>query len=162
MIINPETGHVSPQFHMVLDDEFTTVPFVKEGTIPPNWTYIVQHISKSGAPYNIDLNDTWINPDIEEDTIETLIHKPNVSPENKNSMLILLQSEPQVYESPPRNGSPTSKLHKLTISEGVSNTPKIKEIGFNKIYLMRPVGYHLAREIRDQDRLRSPIWNQMV
>ena len=28
MVLNPETGHVLPQFNVVFDDEFSTVPFI--------------------------------------------------------------------------------------------------------------------------------------
>ena len=66
LVLNPENGHVSPQFHVVFDDEFYTVPFMREGTIPPNWTDLVQRSSRSGAPENIDYEYTWFTPDIEK------------------------------------------------------------------------------------------------
>ena len=62
-----ETSHVSPQFNVVIDDEFSTVPLTKEGTIPPNCTYLVQCISQSVAPDNIDLKDTWFTQVLKED-----------------------------------------------------------------------------------------------
>jgi hypothetical protein len=37
LVCNPSTGHVSPQYHVVFDDDFTTVPDMEAGTIPPNW-----------------------------------------------------------------------------------------------------------------------------
>ena len=52
---------------MVFDDEFYTVTFMREGTILTNWTDLVKLISKSGAPDNIDLKDTWFTPNLEED-----------------------------------------------------------------------------------------------
>ena len=64
MVLNPETVHVSPQLYVVFDDEFSTVLFMGEGTIPPNWTDLVQHRSQHGAPDNIDLKYTWFNIDI--------------------------------------------------------------------------------------------------
>ena len=36
LVINPETGHISPQFYVVFDDEFPTVPFKREFKIPLN------------------------------------------------------------------------------------------------------------------------------
>ena len=45
LVLNPATVNFSPQFHVVFDDELSTVPFTREGTIPPNWTDLVQHIS---------------------------------------------------------------------------------------------------------------------
>ena len=50
LVLNPATGHVSPQFHVVFDDEFPTNPLIKEDTIPPDFTYLVERISQSGAP----------------------------------------------------------------------------------------------------------------
>ena len=45
LVLNPETGLVSPQFCVVFDDEVSTVPFMSKGKIPPNWTYLVQRSS---------------------------------------------------------------------------------------------------------------------
>ena len=53
LVLNPETGHVSTKVHMVFDDEYSTVPFMREGKPPPNWIDIVQCISKSVAQENI-------------------------------------------------------------------------------------------------------------
>ena len=36
LVINPETGNVSHIFHVVFEDEFYTVPFMREGQIPSN------------------------------------------------------------------------------------------------------------------------------
>ena len=65
LVLKPETCHVSLQFHMVFDDELYTISFMREGTIPPNCTDIVQLISYRGVLENIDLNDTWFTPDLE-------------------------------------------------------------------------------------------------
>ena len=65
LVLKPETCHVSLQLHMVFDDEFYTISFMREGTIPPNCTDIVQLISYRGVLENIDLNDTWFTPDLE-------------------------------------------------------------------------------------------------
>ena len=100
LVLNPATGHVSPQFHVVINDEFSTVPFIREGTITSNWTDIVQSISQSGAPYNIDLKYTWFTQDIEEDPRKPPSHEPRVTPENINITITLLQSIPDVQESP--------------------------------------------------------------
>ena len=37
LVLNLDTGLVSPQFHLVFDDEFTTVPYLHSATTPPNW-----------------------------------------------------------------------------------------------------------------------------
>ena len=63
LVLNPETFHVSPQFHVLFDDEFSTAPFMREGTIPPNLKYLVQHISESGTAENLELKDNWFISD---------------------------------------------------------------------------------------------------
>ncbi len=37
LILNPRIGHVSPQFHIVFDDDFTTVQYLGTGMVPLHW-----------------------------------------------------------------------------------------------------------------------------
>jgi hypothetical protein len=41
LIFNPHTGHVSLQFHVIFDEDFTTVPYLCTATIPPYWADLV-------------------------------------------------------------------------------------------------------------------------
>jgi hypothetical protein len=41
LILNLCMGHVLPQFHVVYDDDFTTVPYLRTATVPPHWTKLV-------------------------------------------------------------------------------------------------------------------------
>ena len=36
LVWNPTTGQVSPQYHVVFDDDFSTVPYMEAGTVPPH------------------------------------------------------------------------------------------------------------------------------
>ena len=36
LVLNPRTGLVSPQFHVVVDDDFSTVPNLRTGSMPAN------------------------------------------------------------------------------------------------------------------------------
>ena len=82
LVLNPATGHVSPQFNVVFDYEFSKVPLMRDGKIPPNWTDLVQHISQSGSENNIDLKDTWFTLYLEKDPIKIPTHVPKVRPES--------------------------------------------------------------------------------
>jgi hypothetical protein len=42
LILNQHTGHVLPQFHVVYDDDFTTVPYLRTATVPPHWAESVR------------------------------------------------------------------------------------------------------------------------
>ena len=83
---------------MVLGDELSTVLFTREGKISPNWTDLVQHISQSGVPENIDLKDTWFTPDPEEDPSKPPSPDTSIALKNNNKMLISLQLKPHVQE----------------------------------------------------------------
>ena len=37
LFMNPNSGLVYPQFHLVFDDNFETVPHLQAGTVPKNW-----------------------------------------------------------------------------------------------------------------------------
>jgi hypothetical protein len=58
LILNPRTGHVSPQFHVVFDDDFTAVPYLRTATIPPFWAELVSASSKLHV-YTKRQVDTW-------------------------------------------------------------------------------------------------------
>ena len=42
LILNPRTGHVSPQSHVVYDDDFTTVPYLRTAAVPLHWAELVK------------------------------------------------------------------------------------------------------------------------
>ena len=42
LVLNTNTGHVSPQFHFVFDDHFTTLSQMRNGTVPSNWADLVE------------------------------------------------------------------------------------------------------------------------
>ena len=43
LFLDLKTGHVTPQYHLVFDDSFTTVEYLNKGTTPPFWTDLVRH-----------------------------------------------------------------------------------------------------------------------
>ncbi len=42
LVLNSRTGHVSHQFHVVFDDLFMTVSYMKKNEVPPNWAELVE------------------------------------------------------------------------------------------------------------------------
>jgi hypothetical protein len=49
LVLNPQTGHVLPQYHAVFDDLFTTVPFMEQSEVPHliGQIWLRDHESKS-------------------------------------------------------------------------------------------------------------------
>jgi hypothetical protein len=68
LVLNPRTGHVSPQYHVVFDDLFTTVACMKKSEVPPNWSELVSK-SEKVTDEDYDLAKTWLFPDAENGDI---------------------------------------------------------------------------------------------
>jgi hypothetical protein len=65
LILNPRTGHVSPQFHIVFNDDFTAVQYLCTGTVPSHWVDLVRS-SATIQMYTEWQVGTWQSiPDIE-------------------------------------------------------------------------------------------------
>ena len=67
LVLNPRTLHISPQYHVVFDDDFSTVPFMKNGTIPPNWEKLVFASSEIATDEDFDLAMNWSRDEYDED-----------------------------------------------------------------------------------------------
>jgi len=65
LVLNPRTGHVSPQFHVVFDDHFTTVPFMEKNEVPPHWAKLIENSREKVTEEHYELAKTWLFPDPE-------------------------------------------------------------------------------------------------
>ena len=54
LVFNPRTGRVSPQFHCVFDDDFTTVGYMERGEVPPNWEDLCRNSYESAEDESFD------------------------------------------------------------------------------------------------------------
>jgi hypothetical protein len=57
LVYNPSTGHVSPQYHIIFDNNFTMVPYMEAGTIPPNWPDLVHSSSELASKQAFNLTE---------------------------------------------------------------------------------------------------------
>jgi len=73
LVLNPKTGLVSPQFHVVFDDDFSTVPHLRKGTVPPNWAKLVAGSREKSTTEHFDLTKTWFEPSSDETANEILL-----------------------------------------------------------------------------------------
>ena len=72
LILNPRTLNVSPQFHVVVDDLFSTVPYLATDDIPPNWSTLVEHSNQPVTDEYFDLAISYLknfHKDIEVTTV---------------------------------------------------------------------------------------------
>ena len=65
LVFNPATGRVSPAYHVVFDDTFSTVPYMRATSLPPNWEELVKNSSEIATNEEFDLAESW-SKDIED------------------------------------------------------------------------------------------------
>ena len=61
LVINPRTGRVSPQYHVIFDDTFLTVLYMDVGTEPPHWHDLLKYSSEKATDEDFDLAKEWMN-----------------------------------------------------------------------------------------------------
>ncbi len=60
LALNPWMGHVSPQYHVVFDDLFTTVPFMEKSEVPPHWADLVERSREHVTDEHYELAKMWL------------------------------------------------------------------------------------------------------
>ena len=59
LVLNLQTGHISPQYHVVFDDNFDTVPYLSSNEIPPVWAKLCQDQRELATDEQYDLANSW-------------------------------------------------------------------------------------------------------
>ena len=98
LVLNPRTGHVSPQFHVIFDDKFSTVPFLIKGEVPPNWEKLVRESSQQvHHETDVDTSQVFLDqqPPDEGDALsdETTSHEGEILPSNEGGTTLPLSSD---------------------------------------------------------------------
>ncbi len=79
LILNPRTEHISPQFHVVFDDDFTTVEYLRKMTVPPHWAEYVCSSAEIQL-YSEHQANTWQSlPDIDKE-VGDFLYKQTTTP----------------------------------------------------------------------------------
>ena len=63
LILNLSTGLMCPQYHVIYDEEFTTVDYLESNIAPPNWVALSKHALEHSIPPQVDLEYSWLHPD---------------------------------------------------------------------------------------------------
>eukprot|EP00957_Ditylum_brightwellii_P119555 9122198-Ditylum_brightwellii.AAC.1 len=59
LVLNLQTGHMSPQYHIIFDDEFITVPYLDSDEPPPNWTDLIKNHTESATEEAFNIVSSW-------------------------------------------------------------------------------------------------------
>ena len=60
LVFNPKTGRVSPQYHVVFGDTFSTVPYMDADTPPPHWEDLLKYSSEKATDEDFFLAKDWM------------------------------------------------------------------------------------------------------
>jgi hypothetical protein len=52
---------VSPQYHVIFNDTFSTAPYMDAGTVPPHWEDLLKHSSKKATDEEFSLAEDWMD-----------------------------------------------------------------------------------------------------
>ena len=142
LVLNPATGHVSPQFHLVFDDDFTTVESMRNGTVPQNWCELVSKSSERATAEDFNLSNTWFKQNIHDpddpttgnaEMLDNNTHwTSNESKQGLDYPLPSQNTEPHSTEASKLDQSTNSTKHSSLVSEGddlpLSEVAKISKV----------------------------------
>jgi hypothetical protein len=61
LVFNPRTGWVSPQYHVVFDNTFSTIPYMDVGMVTPHWEDLLNHSAVSATDEEFSLAEDWMD-----------------------------------------------------------------------------------------------------
>jgi len=93
LVLDPKTLHVSPQFHVVINDNFSTVPFLASNDVPSNWRDLVEAAEHS-TDEDFDLAKMWVDSQLEE--VPILTDKEGDSEEVSNAKMVSFEQDAKI------------------------------------------------------------------
>ena len=118
LVLNPKTGLVSPQFHVVYDDQFTTVPNMRNLTVPSNWAQLVKNSSELVTTEQFDLTKTWFEAQ-DDPAADTILETPADNDQLSNLENTISRSQAETFSNEGDLDSPILN----TANEGDSSSP---------------------------------------
>ena len=102
MVLNPKSLHVSPQYHVIFHETFSTVGHMDAGTIPENWAKLVKENEDFITEDETQLAKLWSisyyqvdeDPDDVDENIDSNISTHNINPQNE----LLMPTMPDLEE----------------------------------------------------------------
>ena len=87
LVFNPKTGLISPQYHVVFDDEFTTVPYMARSEVPPHWPELFKQSCELSTDEQFELTMDWLSDGAETTNVTedksdcSLVNSQSASPD---------------------------------------------------------------------------------
>jgi hypothetical protein len=78
LVYNP--SNVSPQYHVIFDHDFTILPYMEAGTIPPHWSDQLQSSSELASKQAFNLALAWLGSTGQDNTYLQFTDNPVIDP----------------------------------------------------------------------------------
>jgi hypothetical protein len=135
LVLNPHTLRVSPQFHIVFDDEFSTVPFMNNGEVPPHWSDLVKCSIELATDEEFNLATSWANDYINDNPV-------SVDEEGNSGASILLNGQAPIQPLVSEEGAQSRTSEEVT-------QPLVSEEALDTQSLIPEEGHHASSPSED-------------
>ena len=112
--MNPKTGLVSPQFHLVFDDNFETVPFLRTGTVPENWADLVTNSIEKSTEGFYNLTKTWFDGEVDITADSPATSIPSAVMQQQSSAM---QQPTDAIQQPAAKQQPLTDIHQSATTQ---------------------------------------------
>ena len=116
LVLDPSTGHVSAQFHVVFDDNFLTVPHLQNVTQPPSLSKLCQTSSELAKHTEYNVAQAWLQ-------------RQMAKPQDQNTEVCEVVDEALVSEGASSSEVPEGDGY----SEGATSSEDFKENSENSL-----------------------------
>ena len=114
LILNLRTGHVSPQYHVVFDDDFTTVEAIAQDSEPNNWQFLCKAQLEFNDAHEVENCDLWhfdANDSVDVDIDINEMASPIPLPSDSSSSTPTEASEGDSSAPPSQSSSTSEGVH---------------------------------------------------
>ena len=125
LVLDLQSGYVSPQFHLVFDDQFQTVEYLKSGDVPPFWNDLAKFNTEEFTPPDPDEQVTF---NFDQDLANRAESLETASPDNNRSVRFVDEYERDVESVSEGATSTSSEGASPGVSEGASQSENTFEI----------------------------------
>ena len=138
--MNLKTGLISPQYHLIFDDEFSTVTYLSSICPPPNWLHLVKPCTERSTYDQQKLSHRWLYPHDTDGASNTPSESPGELISKSNATL-----NKSISESPSSNN-----LNSIATATPQPHTPPITDT-------MKPSATSLHKSVGEDSNDISPF-----
>jgi len=155
LVFNPRTGQVSPQYHVVFDDTFSTVPYMDAGTEPSHWHDLLKYSSEKATDEDFDLTEEWMNM---VDKMPDQVPMPTATANITDPFIVVSEGQPTTHPAG-TNASPSQTPSASAVSSPTTPGMQASEGGNKHASAKVSSSSNAAANLLSKTRQLSPTDN---